>query len=75
MMTSRFLSLLGWRHAKRGEKDVPLTFQDVFNVLGAELNIGEMSSGRILVANKPGRLERMEKLLRRLIHQSSMICR
>ena len=73
MMTSRFLSLLGWRHAKRGEKDVP--FQDVFNVLGAELNIGEMSSGRILVANKPGRLERMEKLLRRLIHQSSMICR
>ena len=61
MMTSRFLSLLGWRHAKMGDKDVP--FQDVFNVLGAELNIGGLSSGRILVANKPGRLERMERLV------------
>ena len=32
-------------------------------MLGAELNLGEMSSGRILVANKPGRRERMERLV------------
>ena len=64
MMTSRFLSLLGWRHAKMDAKDVP--FQEVFNVLGAELNLSAMSSGKIVVAvaNKPGRLDRIERLVR-----------
>ena len=62
-MTSRFLTLLGWKHAMKGDKGVP--FQQVFTVLGAELNLSDLSSGKILVSNKPGRLERMGKLVQR----------
>ena len=61
-MLSRFLTLLGWKHALAGDKSVP--FQQVFTVLGAELNLTGMHLGKILVSNKPGRLERMERLVR-----------
>ena len=57
-MTSRFLTLLGWKHAMKGDKGVP--FQQIFTVLGAELNLSDLSSGKVLVSNKPGRIERME---------------
>ncbi len=62
-MTSRFLTLLGWKHAMKGDKGIP--FQQIFTVLGAELNLSDLSSGKILVSNKPGRLERMERLVQR----------
>ena len=39
-----------------GDKGVP--FQQVFTVLGAELVLTDLSLGKILVSNKPGRLER-----------------
>ena len=55
-MASRFLTLLGWKHAMTGDKGVP--FQQVFTVLGAELVLTDLSLGKILVSNKPGRLER-----------------
>ena len=60
-MTSRFLTLLGWKHATKGDKGVP--FQQVLTVLGAELALTDLSIGRISIANKPGRLERIERLV------------
>ena len=62
-MTSRFLTLLGWKHAMQGDKGVP--FQQVFTVLGAELNLSSLSTGKIFVSNKPGRLERIERLVQK----------
>eukprot|EP00434_Breviolum_minutum_P036075 symbB.v1.2.031949.t1/scaffold3768.1/size50661/2 len=60
-MVAKFLTLLGWKHAMAGDKGVP--FQHIFTVLGAEINLTGMHLGKILVANKPGRLERMERLV------------
>lgn len=58
-MVSRFLSLLGWKHVMKGDKGVP--FQQVHSP-GCRAEFVKAISGRILISNKPGRLDRMESL-------------
>ncbi|CAE7320147.1 unnamed protein product, partial [Symbiodinium sp. CCMP2592] len=54
---SRLLDLLGWRHAKSGSKGKP--FDSSFDVLGTRLDLGEILSGKIVLANKVGRAEKI----------------
>ena len=63
-MFSKFLSILGWHHATTGKKG--LSFSEVFDVLGATVDLKNISTGVLEVRNKEGRLERIV----RLIHES-----
>ena len=54
------LELLGWEVAK-GDK--LKGFADAFNMLGARISFAEVPKGLVMVSNKPGRLEDIEKLL------------
>ncbi|CAE7196317.1 unnamed protein product [Symbiodinium sp. CCMP2592] len=54
---SQLLDLLGWRHAKSGAKGKP--FDSSFDVLGTRLDLGEILSGKIVLANKVGRAEKI----------------
>ena len=58
---SDFLDLLGWRHARTGPKGLP--FKNKFTVLGAEIDLADICSGRVTLSNKPGRVERIVQLL------------
>ena len=63
---SRMLDLLGWKHAKSGSKGKP--FQSAFDVLGMQLNLGSILEGKIVLANKEGRAE---KILEKVSQASS----
>ena len=54
------LNLLGWQFAD-GEKNLP--FAKDFNILGAKIDLAGLSSGTIVVSNKPGRLEHICALI------------
>ena len=54
---SRLLDLLGWKHAKSGAKGKP--FQPSFDVLGMNLDLGSILEGKIVLANKTGRAEKI----------------
>ena len=54
------LELLGWEVAK-GDK--LKGFADAFNMLAARISFAEVPKGLVMVSNKPGRLEDIEKLL------------
>ena len=54
---SEFLSLLGWDHATSGSKGLP--FDSVFTVLGMQLDLSRITDSTVVLANKPGRLERI----------------
>eukprot|EP00973_Karenia_brevis_P019127 2621797-Karenia_brevis.AAC.1 len=56
---SRLLKILGWREAR----DKDLDFAEVFVSLGAEVDLGSLSSHKVIVRNKPGRVEDIVKLL------------
>lgn len=58
---SEFLDILGWRHARTGPKGLP--FQEKFTVLGSELDLSALHLGTLVLANKPGRIERITQLL------------
>ena len=55
------LETLGWKFAKEGDKAT--SFDSCFNLLGAQLDLSCLHLGRLMVANKPGRLEKMKALL------------
>ncbi|CAE7211849.1 unnamed protein product, partial [Symbiodinium sp. KB8] len=58
---SEFLSLLGWEHATSGSKG--LAFDKVFTVLGMSLDLSQIQSQVVILANKPGRAERISQKL------------
>ena len=60
-MVTEFLHLLGWRHATTGSKGK--AFSEVFTVLGMQLDLSCLGRGTIVLANKPGRIERIVELL------------
>ena len=60
-MVTEFLHLLGWRHATTGSKGK--AFSEVFTVLGMQLDLSCLDRGTIVLANKPGRIERIVELL------------
>ncbi|CAE7467862.1 unnamed protein product, partial [Symbiodinium necroappetens] len=57
LIISEFLDILGWAHAKTGTKAQP--FNDVFSVLGMQIDLSRMADGSIVLSNKPGRVERI----------------
>ena len=69
-VASDFLDLLGWRHARTGPKGLP--FQEKFTVLGTEIDLGRISTGTVTLANKPGRVERIIKLLEHHMEKGSV---
>ena len=60
-MLSKFLSVLGWHHATTGQKG--LSFAEAFDVLGATVDLKDLSNGVLEVRNKTGRLERIMRLV------------
>eukprot|EP00435_Cladocopium_sp_Y103_P020793 s3081_g5.t1 len=58
---SALLDVLGWKHARTGPKGKP--FDSSFDVLGCKLNLGEISTGTVVLENKPGRLNRLQEHL------------
>ena len=58
---SELLSLLGWEHATSGSKG--LAFDKVFTVLGMSLDLSQIQSQVVVLANKPGRAERISQKL------------
>ena len=55
------LDALGWIYAKEGDKATE--FEGVFNLLGAQLDLRCLHLGRIVVSNKPGRIDKMVNIL------------
>ena len=60
-MVSKFLSILGWQHATTGKKG--LSFAEAFDVLGATVDLKNISAGALEVRNKEGRLDRIVRLI------------
>ena len=60
---SRFLSLLGWRHAKTGEGGKGHPFASRFDVLGMCADVTSLHRGTLVLSNKEGRAERIKDLL------------
>ncbi|CAE7326327.1 unnamed protein product, partial [Symbiodinium sp. CCMP2456] len=54
---SQFLSMLGWDHAKTGQKGKPCASS--FDVLGMTLDLSQVRQGLVTLRNKPGRAEKM----------------
>ena len=56
-IVSAFLDELGWLHAKTGVKGKP--FAEEFDVLGMSLQLSSFGEGKVVLANKQGRIERI----------------
>ena len=56
-VVSAFLDELGWLHAKTGAKGKP--FAEEFDVLGMSLQLSSLGQGKVVLANKQGRIERI----------------
>ena len=56
-VVSEFLDQLGWLHAKTGAKGKP--FAEEFDVLGMSLQLSSLEQGKVVLANKQGRIERI----------------
>ncbi|CAE7752219.1 unnamed protein product, partial [Symbiodinium necroappetens] len=56
-VVSAFLDELGWLHAKTGAKGKP--FAEEFDVLGMSLQLSSFGQGKVVLANKQGRIERI----------------
>lgn len=55
------LDLLGWEHAKEGDK--ALDFSEVFDLLGVTFNLKNVQLGTFVISNKIGRVEKLCKML------------
>ena len=64
------MRLLGWRISTSEEKRIP--FQESFHMLGAVVDFSEMGEGRILVRNKPSRLEDIEQLVKTILSMTKV---
>ncbi|CAE7945511.1 unnamed protein product, partial [Symbiodinium necroappetens] len=60
---SRFLSLLGWRHAKTGEGGKGHPFMSRFDVLGLSADVAKLHLGTLVLSNKEGRAQKIQDLL------------
>ena len=58
---SALLDLLGWDHAKEGDK--ALNFAASFDLLGVTFNLSEMRLGTLTICNKKSRLEKLSAML------------
>ena len=58
---SALLDLLGWDHAKEGDK--ALNFAANFDLLGVTFNLSEMRLGTLTICNKKSRLEKLCAML------------
>ena len=67
-----FFSVLGWKHATEGKKAVE--FAPSWVALGVRFDFTLLSSGRLIVANKEGRLTRIKTSSkpRQLAHHGAM---
>ena len=66
-IVSTFFSVLGWKHAAEGKKAVE--FAPSWVAPGVRFDFTLLSSGRLIVANKEGRLTRIVHLAKRLESQ------
>ena len=62
------LDALGWIYAKEGDKAT--TFEGVFNLLGVQLDLRCSHLGRMVVSNKPDRIDKMTQILRSIKQRS-----
>ena len=62
MASESFLEILGWKFAKEGGNKAT-SFERCFNLLGAQVDLQCLHLGRLTIANKPRRLDKMKKLL------------
>ena len=74
LLCTKFLHLLGWKHAEIGEGHKGLPFAKSFDVLGLHLDVSCISSGILTVANKLGRVDRLLERLRE-IQESAVLSR
>lgn len=58
---SELLDLLGWRHARTGPKGKP--FEQIFQVLGCQIDLKGISRGDLKLENKAGRVEGLNLML------------
>ncbi|CAE7300217.1 kptA [Symbiodinium sp. KB8] len=60
---SRFLSQLGWRHARTGEGGKGHPFASRLDVLGLSADVAALHRGTLVLSNKEGRAEKIQDLL------------
>ena len=58
----RLLDLLGIRFARTGADSKGKPFENVFDVLGLSVSVDRLHLGKLVLANKPGRIERLIEL-------------
>ena len=58
---SAVLDLLGWEHAKEGDKAI--NFANVFDLLGVTFELDKLSLGTLTISNKASRIEKLCKML------------
>ena len=57
LAVSAVLDMLGWTHAKEGDK--ALNFAEAFDLLGVNFNLATLPAGVLTVSNKQSRLEKL----------------
>ena len=67
---SELLDLLGWRHARTGPKGKP--FEEIFQVLGCQIDLRKVSGGELKLENKMGRVEKLHEMLGSLKSKGSV---
>ena len=55
------LNAVGWRFAGTGKKAPP--FSQTFKVLGVEVDLSQVSNGKLVIKNKPDRVEQIKQFL------------
>ena len=55
------LNAVGWRFAGTGKKAPP--FSQTFKVLGVEVDLSQVSNGKLVIKNKPDRVEQIKQIL------------
>lgn len=61
MVVSAILHVLGWLHAKEGDKET--TFANEFDVLGVKPSLGSMPTGSFIIENEKRRTAKLLHVL------------
>lgn len=64
LAVSAIFDLLGWEHAKEGDK--ALNFDQTFDLLGVTFCLKEMHAGRLVISNKFSKVEKICKILEQI---------
>ena len=67
---SALLDLLGWDHAKEGDK--ALNFAPAFDLLGVTFDLSSMSMGTLAVKNKTSRIDKLCEMLDQVVRDKSI---